>query len=103
MKKINKKRFLIAITTIIISLALIIGTVIFANGLKEKGLASLFTTNLYEEAFEVNERDINIITVMEITVIVGILGMTIAQLQANAELLKVEIEERRMLNAYICK
>lgn len=99
MKKINKKRFLIAITTIIISLALIIGTIIFANDLKEKGLASLFTTNLYEEAFEVNERDINIITVMEVTVIVGILGMTIAQLQANAELLKVEIEERRMLDA----
>lgn len=103
MKKINKKRFLIAITTIIISLALIIGTIIFANDLKEKGLASLFTTNLYEEAFEVNERDINIITVMEVTVIVGILGMTIAQLQANAELLKVEIEERRMLDAYMCK
>lgn len=102
MKKINKKRFLIAITTIIISLALIVGTIIFANGLKEKGLASLFTTDLYEEAFEVNERDINIITVMEVTVIVGILGMTIAQLQANAELLKAEIEERRILNAY-CK
>lgn len=102
MKKINKKRFLIAITTIITSLALIIGTIIFANDLKEKGLASLFTTNLYEEAFEVNERDINFITVMEITVIVGILGMASAKLEENAELLKVEIEERRMLNAY-CK
>ena len=103
MKRINKKRFAIAMLTLITSIILIAGTVIFANDLKEKGLASLFTTNLYEEAFEVNERDINIITVMEITVIVGILGMTIAQLQANAELLKVEIEERRMLNAYICK
>lgn len=102
MKKINKKRFLIAITTIIISLALIIGTIIFANDLKEKGLASLFTTNLYEEAFEVNERDIIVITGMEITVIAGILGMTIAQLQENAELLRLEIEERRMLDAY-CK
>ena len=42
-------------------------------------------------------------TSKEITVIVGILGMTIAQLQENAELLKVEIEERRMLDAYMCK
>ena len=103
MKKINKKRFLIAITTIIISLALIIETVIFANGLKEKGLASLFTTNLYEEAFEANERDINFITGMEVLVIIGILGMASAKLEENAELLKLEIEERRMLDAYMCK
>ena len=103
MKKINKKRFLIAITTIIISLALIVGTIIFANDLKEKGLASFFTTNLYEEAFEVNERDINFITGMEVLVIGGILAMAQAQLQENAELMKVEIEERRMLNARLCK
>ena len=102
MKKISKKRFLIAITTIITSIALIIGTIIFANDLKEKGLASLFTTNLYEEAFEVNERDINIINVMEVTVVIGILGMASAKLEENAELLRLEIEERRMLDAY-CK
>ena len=97
MKKINKKRFAIAIITIIISLALIIGTVIFANNLKEKGLASLFTTNVYEEAFETNERDIKVITVMEATLIFGILGMAAAKLEENAELLKLEIEERRIL------
>ncbi|MBO5179310.1 MAG: hypothetical protein J6B87_03070 [Clostridia bacterium] len=97
MKKINKKRFSIAIITIAISIALIIETVIFANDLKEKGLASLFTTNVYEEAFEIDERDIKVITVMEITVIVGILGMAAAKLEENAELLKLEIEERRLL------
>ena len=102
MKKINKKRFIIAILTIITSIALIIGTVISANDLKETGLASLFTTNVYEEAFEVQERDIKVITVIEITVIVGILGMARAYLEENAELLKLEIQERRMLNAY-CK
>lgn len=97
MKRINKKRFAIAMLTLITSIILIAGTVIFANDLKEKGLSSLFTTNVYEEAFEVNERDINIINVMEVTVIFGILGMTAAKLEENAELLKLEIEERRLL------
>lgn len=97
MKRINKKRFTIAIITIAISIVLIIGTVVFANDLKQKGLASLFTTNVYEEAFEVDRKDIKIITVLEATVIGCILISTQAVLEENAELLKLEIEERRLL------
>ena len=95
---INKKRFVIAMFTLITSIILIAGTVIFANGLKEKGLASFFTTNLYEEAFEVSERDIKFISVMEAAVIIGILGMTAAKLEENAELMKLEIAERRLVS-----
>lgn len=65
MKKLkikNKRKFKKAILTLIMAITIIVGTVMFCNYLKIRGFESLFTTNVYKEAFkETNKIDIAII------------------------------------------
>lgn len=92
MKKLrikNKRQFKKAILVLIMTISIIVGTVIFANYLKIRGLDNLFTTNTYKEAFkETNKVDIAVINMLT-----GIfIGATI--ISAISLLLENESEEQ---------
>ena len=65
MKKLrikDKRKFKKAVLVIIMATSIIIGTIVFCNYLKIRGLGSLFTTNVYKDAFkETTKSDIAII------------------------------------------
>lgn len=84
------KQAMKVLAIMIISIILVVG---FANYLKINGLDSLFTTNLYREAFGRNPNDIVLINRLEVVLIVGIVFMTISELKSNKEIRDLEKEE----------
>jgi len=99
MKKLrikNKEQFKEAIKVIAISIACIILTIVVAGVLKARGLESLFTTNLYQEAFETNPHDITLINRTEAVSILGILWLAYNELKSNAEMANFKREEEEL-------
>lgn len=99
MKKLrikDKEQFRDAMKTLAIALISIILTIIVANVLKERGLESLFTINMYKEAFETNPNDIILINRLEEICIIGILVQVAIELKYNQELYSLKREEERV-------
>jgi len=99
MKKLrikDKKLFKQSMKVLAIMVMSIILVAGFSNHLKIDGLESLFTTNLYREAFEKNPNDIFLINRMEVLFILGIISMGIMELKSNKEIRDLEKEEERI-------
>ena len=94
MKIANKKQFIRAIITIILTIVGIVLITMFMNNLRVEGLGSLFTIGAYKEAFEVTSADIKLINVLEISFISSIIYLAYQYLDYNAEIIKLEREER---------
>lgn len=52
----DKRQFKKAILVFIMTISMITGIILYCNYLKVNGLSSLFTTNVYKEAFEVTTK-----------------------------------------------
>ena len=91
----DKKLFKKQMVTIVIGIVSIIGIILIANYVKEKGFSVFFTTNLYKEAFEKNPNDIKLINWLEVSFILGIFAQVIVGLKYNKEMRKLERREER--------
>ena len=98
MKIKDKKQFIRAIITILLTIVLIVLITMFMNNLKVKGLGSLFTIGAYKEAFEVTSTDIKIINILEVSFISSIIFLAYNYLDYHAKLIKLEREERLAIN-----
>ena len=96
MKIKDKKLFKEQMKTIIIAIVSIIMTIIIATYLRHNGFESLFTTNLYKEAFQQNPNDIVLINEIELVVIIGILALSIQELKYNKQENLIEKEGERL-------
>ena len=96
MRIANKKQFKEAMKVIVISIACIVLTIVIASVLKTRGLESLFTTNIYKEAFETNPNDIVLINRLEVVTVIGIIALCYNELYYNAEIYKIEREEEKL-------
>ena len=99
MKKLrikDKEQFRNAMKIIIIAILSIIATIVIANYFKVNGFDSLFTTNVYKEAFERNPNDIKLINRVEATLIIGILALVPSELKYNKELQELKREEEEL-------
>ena len=85
-----------AIKIIIIAILSIIVTIIIANYFRANGFDSLFTTNVYKEAFERNPNDIILINRIEAVLIIGILALVPSELKYNKELQELKREEEEL-------
>lgn len=88
----DKKLFKEQMKVIIISVVLIIVTILVATYLRNNGFESLFTTNLYKEAFERNPNDIILINRLEAIFIIGIFALGIQELKYNKKESLIEKE-----------
>lgn len=93
--KINKKYFKKSMFIILSTIVALIIINIFCNNLVINGVDSLFTTNAYKTAFE--NTDTSLINAFRWIGIAFTIASAYINLEYNAELLKIEIEERRML------
>ena len=93
--KINKKYFKKSMFIILSTIVALIIINIFCNNLVINGVDSLFTTNVYKTAFE--NTDTSLINAFRYLMIAFTIAAAYINLEYNAELLKIEIEERRML------
>ena len=93
----NKKQFTRAMITILLTIVSILLVTLFMENLKAEGLGSLFSIPAYEEGFKVNETDIKIINVWEISCIGTILFMAYTYLDYYSKIAQVEAEEQRVL------
>lgn len=93
--KINKKYFRKSMFIILSTISFLILINIFFNNLTSNGLDSLFTTNAYKTAFE--NTDTGLINAFRWITIVFTIVCAYFNLECNAQLLKIEIEERRVL------
>lgn len=98
MKIKDKKQFIRAIITILLTIVLIVLITMFMNDLKVEGLGSLFTIGAYKEAFEVTSTDIKIINILEVSFISSIIFLAYNYLDYHAKLIKLECEERLEIN-----
>lgn len=92
--RINKKVMKRAIKIILLTILAVFLINIVANDLLANGLSRFFTISSYKEAFELCEADIVIINVLRymftgISLVIGY-----AYLSYNAELMRLEREER---------
>ena len=95
MKKIkNKKQFIRAIITLLLTIVGIVLITMFMNNLKVEGLGSLFTIGAYKEAFEVTSTDVTIINVLEVSFIGSLIYLAYQYLDYHAQIIKLEREER---------
>ena len=94
MKIKNKKQFIRAIITILLTIVGIMLITLFMNELKVEGLGSLFTIGAYKEAFEVTSADIKLINLFEIVSICSIIYFAYQYLDYHAGLIKLERQER---------
>lgn len=94
MKIKDKKQFIRAIITILLTIVGIVLVMIYANSLKVNGLGSLFTIGAYKEAFEVTSTDIKIINMLEVAFISSIIFLAYTNLDYYSELANLEEQER---------
>ena len=95
--RINKKQFTKAILTILLTIMSIVLINMFFNNLVTNGLSSLFTTNLYREAFENTQNDLMLIELFRWTFILGSILTGYFQLEEERELAKLDRMERIIL------
>lgn len=95
--RINKKQFTKAILTILLTIMSITLINMFFNNLIVNGLSSLFTTNLYREAFENTQKDLMLIELFRWTFILGSIFTGYFQLEEERELAKLDRMERIIL------
>ena len=102
--RINKKQFAKAILTILLTIMSIVLINIFFNNLVTNGLSSLFTTNLYREAFENTQKDLMLIELFRWTFILGSILTGYFQLEEERELAELDRMERIILRreGFIC-
>ena len=93
--KINKKCFKKSMFIILSTIVALIIINIFCNNLIVNGLDSLFTTPAYKTAFE--NTDTSLINAFRWIAIAFTIASAYINLEYNAGLLKIEIEERRIL------
>lgn len=98
MKIKDKKQFIRAIITILLTIVGIVLITMFMNNLKVEGLGSLFTIEAYKEAFEVTSTDIKIINMLEVSFICSIIFLAYNYLDYHAEISKLERQERLAIN-----
>lgn len=98
MKIKNKKQFIRAIITILLTIVGIVLITMFMNNLKVEGLGSLFTIGAYKEAFEVTSTDKTIINILEVSFIGSIIYLAYQYLDYHAQIIKLEREERLAIN-----
>jgi hypothetical protein len=94
MKIANKKQFIRAMITILLTIVGIVLVTMFMNNLKVNGLGSLFTIPAYEEAFEVTKTDIAIINILEVGFMSSLIFLAYDYLDYHAQIIKLEREER---------
>lgn len=94
MKIKNKKQFIRAIITLLLTIAGIVLITMFMNQLRVEGIGSLFTIGAYKEAFEVTKTDITIINVLEVSFIGSTIYLAYQYLDYHAQIIKLEREER---------
>lgn len=95
--RINKKQFTKAVLTILLTIMSIVLINMFFNNLIVNGLSSLFTTNLYREAFENTQNDLMLIELFRWTFILGSILTGYFQLEEERELAKLDRMERIIL------
>ena len=98
MKIKNKKQFIRAIITLLLTIVGIMLITLFMNELKVEGLGSLFTIGAYKEAFEVTSADIKLINLFEVVSISSIIYFAYQYLDYHAGLIKLERQERLAIN-----
>ena len=95
--RINKKVMRRAIKIIVSTILMILLVNVIANDILVDGLSRFFTIQSYKEAFELCEIDIVIINMLR-WVFIGIsLVVGYTYLSYNAELMKIEKEEKRAM------
>lgn len=95
--RINKKVMRRAIKIIVSTILMILLVNVIANDILVDGLSRFFTIQSYKEAFELCEIDIVIINTLR-WVFIGIsLVVGYTYLSYNAELMKIEKEEKRAM------
>ena len=104
MKKIkNKKQFIRAIITLLLTIVGIVLVTMFMNNLKVNGLGSLFTVPAYKEAFEITKTDITIINMLHIAFVVSIIYFAYLYLDYHAEIIQVEHEKTLAIRKCLCE
>lgn len=92
--RINKKVMKRAIKIIISTILAVVLVNVIANDLLSNGLSRFFTIQSYKEAFELCEVDVVLINVIRYVLIGISLVIGYAYLSYNAELMRLEREER---------
>ena len=102
--RINKKQFSKAILTILFTIISIVLINMFFNNLVTNGLSSLFTTNVYQEAFTNTQKDLILIEIFRWTFILGSIFTGYFQLEEERELAELDRMERIILRreGFIC-
>lgn len=95
----NKRQFKKAILTIIMTISIIAGAIIYSNYLQIRGFSSFFTTNVYKEAFkETSKVDIAVINFFT-GIFIGSTIITsynlLAEFQAEEQELKILKREEK--------
>lgn len=88
--KINKKYFKKSILIILLTMLSVLLIAVVSNHLIVNGLESLFTVKTYKEAFEINECDIKIISLLRFGLVVASIMCGYFNLEANAQEMKLE-------------
>ena len=102
--RINKKQFSKAILTILFTIISIVLINMFFNSLVTNGLSSLFTTNVYKEAFANTQKDLILIEIFRWTFILGSIATGYFQLEEERELAELDRMERIILRreGFVC-
>lgn len=95
--RINKKQFSKAILTILFTIISIVLINMFFNNLVTNGLSSLFTTNVYQEAFTNTQKDLILIEIFRWAFILGSIFTGYFQLEEERELAELARMERIIL------
>ena len=103
MKIKDKKQFIRAIITILLTIVGRVLIIMFMNNLKVEGLGSLFTIGAYKEAFKVTSTDIKIINMLEVSFICSIIFLAYNYLEYHAELNQLEKEKTLAIRKCVCE